>query len=52
MYRHRAIKSDALPGYEFLKFSEGDVSQQTLRNTAPQRGICDVQRTEGILLDL
>jgi hypothetical protein len=27
-----------LPGYEFLKFSEGDVSQQTLRNTARSAG--------------
>jgi hypothetical protein len=34
MYRQWAIKSDVLPRYEFPKFSEGDVSQQTLPNKA------------------
>jgi hypothetical protein len=34
MDRHGAIKSDILPGYEFPKFSEADVGQQTLPDKA------------------
>jgi len=42
MYRHCAIKSHVLPGYEIPKFSESDFSQQTLTNKAciRQVGFC------------
>ena len=45
MYWHCAIKSDVLPRYEFPKFSESDVSQQTLPNKACTRqvGFRDLQ---------